>query len=174
MIRRLGILIVLILVSVGCSRAASPPAAQSTSSTTETTSSTVAQNPQGQGASFPDPCTLLTDAEVTDLTGRDITQVDRDGADANASTRYCQWQQSSGQLAIFLSPSNSDEFKTGQADAPSTPGIGDGAYSRDGHLYVLVGRTQLDVYVRGGDDAQSAAEAEKVARALVPKVSVFS
>jgi hypothetical protein len=171
--RRLGIPIVLMLALAGCGRDAAPPTAQSTSAT-EATSSAVAQSPTGEGGNIPDPCTLLSDAEVTTLTGRDITQVDKDGADATASTRYCQWQQSSGQLAVFISRSNGDDFKVAQADSPSIPGIGDDAYSRDGHLYVLVGRTQLDVYARGGDEQQSEAEAEKVAAALLPKVQAFS
>ncbi|HEV7850368.1 MAG TPA: DUF3558 family protein [Mycobacterium sp.] len=174
MTRRLGTLIILILALAGCGRDASPPAAQSTSSATEATSSAVAQNPQGEGGSFPDPCTLLSDAEVTELTGRDITQIDRDGADATASTRYCQWQQSSGQLAVFLSRTTSGDFTAAQADSATIPGFGDGAFSRDGHLYVLVGTTQVDVYARGGDEQQSQAEAEKVAGALLPKVRAFS
>ena len=173
--RRVGILIVLILALAGCGRSASPPAApESTASATEATSSAVAQGPAGEGGNFPDPCTLLSDAEVTQLTGRDITQVDKDGADPTASTRYCQWQQSSGQLAIFLSPMTSNDFQVAQADSPTIPGVGDGAYSRDGHLYVLVGKTQLDVYSRGGDDAQNQDEATRVAVALIPKVQTFS
>ncbi len=100
--RRLGILIVLILALAGCGRDASPPPAQSTPAT-EASSSAVAQNPQGAPDNIPDPFTLLSDAEVSTLTGRDITQIDKDGVDATASTRYCQWQQSSGQLAVFLS-----------------------------------------------------------------------
>jgi hypothetical protein len=39
---------------------------------------------------------------------------------------------------------------------------------------VLVGRTQLDVYARGAEEQQNQAEAEKVAAALLPKVSSFS
>ena len=171
--RRLGILIVVILTLAGCGREASAPTAQSPSATEQTPSSAVV-NPQVAGANIPDPCTLLSDAEVTGLTGRDITQIDKDGADASAPTRYCQWQQSSGQLAVFLARSNSDEFEVAKADSPSIPGLGDDAYWRDGHLYVLVGRTQLDVYSRGGDEQQSQAEAEKVAAALLPKVSSFS
>src|ERR1700754_959943 len=101
--RRLGILVALILVLAGCGRDASPPAAAPETSAAESTPTSAAQDPVGEGGSFPDPCTLLTDAEVAELTGRDITQIDKDGADPAASTRYCQWQQSSGQLAVFLS-----------------------------------------------------------------------
>lgn len=171
--RCLGILIVLILALAGCAREASPPAAQS-SSAAEATSSVPAQNPQGEGGNIPDPCTLLSDAEVTELTGRNITQVDRDAEEANASTRYCQWQQSSGQLAVLITRTSVDDFKFAQADSPSIPGIGDDAFWRDGHLYVLVGTSHLDVYSRGADDAQSQAEAERVAGALLPKVQAFS
>ncbi len=174
MIRQLGILVVLILFSAGCGREASSPAAQSTSPAAEATPSAVAQTPKANGGGIPDPCTLLSDAEVTQLTGRDITQMDRDGADGNASTRYCQWQQPSGQLAVFISRTNTEDFKVAQADTPPVPGIGDGAYWRDGHLYVLTGSSQLDVYTRGGDDEQSQAEAEKVAGVLLPKMSAFS
>jgi len=172
--RRLGITVVVILALAGCGRDASPPAAQSTSATAAPSSSAVAQTPTGEGGNIPDPCTLLTDAEVTQLTGRDITQVDKDGADAGASTRYCQWQQSSGQLAVFLSRATGDDFTVARADSPSIPGIGDDAYSRDGHFYVLVGAINLDVYARAGDEQQNQAEAEKVAGALLPKVQAFS
>jgi hypothetical protein len=75
---------------------------------------------------------------------------------------------------VFIARSNADEFKVAQAESPSIPGIGDDAYWRDGHLYVLVGRTQLDVYARGVDEQQNQAEAEKVAAALLPKVRSFS
>lgn len=171
--RRLGILVLLTLVLAGCGRGASPPAAQSPASAEDTSVSAV-ENPQAASANIPDPCTLLTDAEVTSLTGRDITQMDKDGADASAPARYCQWQQSSGQLAVFISRSSTDDFTTAKADSPSIAGIGDDAYWRDGHLFVLTGRTQLDVYARGGDDQQNQAEAEKVAGALLPKASSFS
>lgn len=171
--RRLGILIVLVLALAGCDREASSPTAQAPSAEQGTASSAV-QNPQGESGNIPDPCTLFSDAEVMSLTGRDIIQIDKDGADAAASTRYCQWQQSSGQLVVFISRSSTDDFKFAQADSPSIAGIGDDAYWRDGHLFVLVGRTQLDVYARGGDEQQNQAEAEKVAAALLPKVSSFS
>ena len=171
--RRLGILVVLFLAVAGCNREASQPAAQ-TPSAAEGTSSSAVQNPQAESANIPDPCTLFSDAEVTSLTGRDITQIDKDGGDATTTTRYCQWQQSSGQLAVFISRSSSNDFKFAQADTPSIAGIGDDAYWRDGHLFVLTGRSQLDVYARGGDDQQNQAEAEKVAGALLPKVTSFS
>lgn len=80
--RRLGILTVLILTLAACGREAAPPVTQSTPGT-EVRSSAAAPNPPEAEGAIPDPCTLLSDAEVTELTGRDITQIDRDGADAN-------------------------------------------------------------------------------------------
>ncbi|OBK79503.1 DUF3558 family protein [Mycobacterium sp. 1274761.0] len=170
-IRRLVILIVLVLVSAACSRNEPPPPAQSPAP--ETTSSVGAQSPAGTSAGIPDPCTLLSDTDVTGLTGRDIIQVDRDG-DATASTRYCQWQQSGGQLALFVTRTAPADFTTAWAGSPSLPGIGDDAYWRDCHLFVLVGTIQLDVYASGGDDQQNQAESEQVAEALLPKVRGFS
>ena len=166
-------LIVPVLALAGCGRDAPPPAAQSPSAA-EATSSAVAQNLQGEGGNIPDPCTLFSDAEVTQLTGRDIVQIDKDGGDASASTRYCQWQQSAGQLAVFISRTTGDDFKFAQAESSSIPGLGDDAYWRDGHLFVLVGKSLVDVYARAGDEAQNQAEAEKVAGALLPKVRAFS
>lgn len=177
--RRVGILILLVLVAGGCSRDASPPAASTpaasptTAQVTDTTSA-AAQGPEETSGNMPDPCTLLSDAEVTELTGRQITQIDKDGADATAPTRYCQWQQDSGQLAVFITRSTAHDFAVAKSDAASIPGIGDDAYWEDGHLFVLIGGTQLDVYSRGADASQEQAEAEKVAGALVPKVRAFS
>ncbi|RDH78101.1 DUF3558 domain-containing protein [Mycolicibacterium moriokaense] len=174
--RRLGILVVLIVAVAGCSRGAAPPAesTQSAQPTQETTSEVAAPTPQGVSANIPDPCTLMSDAEVTSLTGRDITQIDRDGADPTATTRYCQWQQSGGQLAVFVTRTTADDFTSAQAGAPPIPGLGDAAFDRDGHLFVLVGTIQLDVYVSAGDEQQNQAEAEKVAAALLPKVKAFA
>jgi len=172
--RRVGLLLVLVLVAAACSRGASPPAASTTSAAPTETSSSAAQQPTAASGSIPDPCTLLTDAEVVELTGRQITQVDKDGADATAATRYCQWQQDSGQLAVFITRSTAADFAAAKADAASIPGIGNDAYFKDGHLYVLVGSSQLDVYARGAEAGQEQAEAEKVAAALVPKVRAFS
>lgn len=172
--RRVGILIVLTLVLAGCGRDESPQPVQTTAAATVATSAAAAPNPQSAGGAFPDPCTLLSEAEVTELTGRDVVQIDKDGADANAPTRYCQWQQSSGQLAVFIARTTSDDFKVAQAGTPSIPGIGADAYWRDGHLYVLAGTAQLDVYARGIDEQQNQAQAEKVASALLPKVRAFS
>ncbi|OBA88495.1 hypothetical protein A5662_25210 [Mycobacteriaceae bacterium 1482268.1] len=174
MYRRLGILIVLVLVSAGCSRDASPPAAQSTASAPEASSSVAVGNPASENADIPDPCTLLSDTEVTGLTGRDIVQIDKDGGDTTASTRYCQWQQSGGQLAVFVTRTSPADFAITQAGTPSIPEIGDGAYWRDGHLFALVRRVQLDVYASGGDEQQNQAEAEQVAQALLPKVRGLS
>jgi len=171
--RHFGILVALIVLVSGCSKAAPPPAATESTAATST-SSAPAQNPQAAGGNFPDPCTLLSDAEVTQLTGRDITQIDKDGADTSAVTRYCQWQQSSGQLAVFLSRTTPDDFTVANNGAPAVAGVGEAAYFRDGHLYVLDRTIQLDVYARGGDDAQSQAEAIAVANALLPKLASFA
>jgi hypothetical protein len=177
--RRVSILIILILVVAGCGRSAPPSAASSsktstTGATSSAASSAAAQKPTQEAGNFPDPCTLLSDDDVIQLTGRDITQIDRDGADTTASTRYCQWQQSSGQLAVVLSHTTSSDFKAAQEGTPSVAGIGEGAYWRGGHLYVLTGKTEIDVYSRSMDDKRSQEESSRIATVLIPKVQPFS
>ena len=119
---------------------------------------------------IPDPCKLLSEAEVVDLTGRKITQTDRDEAEPGSVTRFCQWQQSGGQLAIFLARTTADEFDNTIAGATPVPGVGEDAFSLAGHLYVLYGTVQLDVYSRGGSDAENLAEAKKIAETLIPRI----
>ena len=44
------------------------------------------------------------------------------------------------------------------------------AFSLAGHLYVLYGTVQIDVYSRGGSDAENLAEAKKIAEVLIPRI----
>jgi hypothetical protein len=119
---------------------------------------------------IPDPCKLLSEAEVVDLTGRKITQTDRDEAEPGSVTRFCQWQQSGGQLAIFLARTTPEEFDNTIAGATPVPGVGEDAFSLAGHLYVLYGTVQLDVYSRGGSDTENLTEAKKIAETLIPRI----
>jgi hypothetical protein len=180
--RVVGILSVVILVLSGCGRESGeesgvekPEASDAQKFAPTSTTAAGGQDPSGSPAGTPDPCTLLTDAEVVDLTGRQITQIDTDGADENAISRYCQWQQAFGRLGLFLVRQGKSSFDFDKSDSPSIPGIGDDAYWKDGHLFVLVnGTITMDVFVSGGDESANQAEAEKIAQALVPKVRAFA
>ncbi len=119
---------------------------------------------------IPDPCTLFTKAQAESLTGRKVTQIDEDGGSEGDATRFCQWQQESGQLAIFLTRTTPDDFQVTVADAEPVSDLGDDAYSASGHLYVLYGTVQLDVYSRGGSDEQNLADEKKVAKVLIPSL----
>ncbi|MEV4277466.1 hypothetical protein [Actinoplanes xinjiangensis] len=119
---------------------------------------------------LPDPCTLLAEAEVVDLTDREITQIDEDGGAAGDATRYCQWQQSGGQLAVFLSRTTAEDFDITIDEAEWVDGVGLDAYTHSGHLYVLHGTVQIDVYSRGASDARNLADARSVAKTLIPRI----
>jgi hypothetical protein len=119
---------------------------------------------------LPDPCTLLSEAEVVDLTDREITQIDEDGGAAGDATRYCQWQQSGGQLAVFLSRTTAEDFDITINEAEWVDGVGHDAYTHSGHLYVLHGTVQIDVYSRGASDARNLADAKSVAKTLIPRI----
>lgn len=120
---------------------------------------------------LPDPCALLSRREVVHLTGRHITQIDQDGAEPGESTRYCQWQQEGGQLALFLTRTTKSGF-TSQIgpDAEPVDGVGDDAFLLAGHLYVRHGRVQVDVYSYGADDAQNLADEKAVAAVVMSKI----
>jgi hypothetical protein len=122
------------------------------------------------GGDLPDPCTLLDKAEVSDLTGRAVTQIDEDGGATGDVTRFCQWQQEGGQLAVFLSRTTPEDFQVTVAEAEPVSGVGEDAYAHSGHLYVLYGTVQIDVYSRGGSDSQNLADAKKVAKTLLPRI----
>lgn len=119
---------------------------------------------------LPDPCTLLDRDEVEHLTSRPVTQIDEDGADAGDATRYCQWQQEGGQLAIFLSPTTGEDFRLTIAEAEWVDGVGQDAYWHSGHLFVLHGDVQIDVYSRGASDARNLSDARSVAATLIERL----
>ncbi len=119
---------------------------------------------------IPDPCTLLTDAEVVGLTGRAVSRKDPDGEQSGEATRYCQWQQPSGQLDIFLSRTTDSDFQTTITGAEPFDGVGEDAFSLSGHLYVLYGTVNIDVYSRGDSDEKNLEVEKAVAEVLIPKV----
>jgi hypothetical protein len=119
---------------------------------------------------IPDPCTVLSRTEVTDLTGRAITQVDEDGAQSGETTRFCQWQQDSGQLALFLSRTTEDDFNIAIDGAAPVDGVGEDAFQLAGHLYVLYGTVQIDVYSRGGSDDENLSDEIDVAKLVIPRI----
>jgi hypothetical protein len=119
---------------------------------------------------IPDPCTLLTDGDVIDLTGREVSRMDKDGERAGESTRYCQWQQPSGQLDVFLSRTTEADFQTAIAGAQPVDSVGEDAFSLSGHLYVLYGTVQIDVYSRGDSDEKNLDAEKKIAKVLIAKI----
>jgi hypothetical protein len=122
------------------------------------------------GGDLPDPCTLLTRADVEDLTGREVTQIDEDGGAGGDVTRHCQWQQSGGQLAVFLTRTTPEDFDVTIAEAEWVDGVGQDAHAHSGHLYVLHGTVQIDVYSRGASEQRNLEDAKKVAKTLIPLI----
>lgn len=131
-----------------------------------------APSPTGKAksAGLGDPCELLNKAEVTQLTGRAITQIDPDGASPSDAVRYCQWQLSGGQLAIFISTTTLAEFETLAGGGTPVDGVGEQAFTHSGHLYVLADGVQLDIYARGGSDAQNLKVAKLTTSKILPRI----
>jgi len=158
--------VALVLVLSGCSSSADADAASAPTASASAVSGLGSVKDEG---AIPDPCTLLSKAEVADLTGRQVSQVDEDGQ-AGEGTRYCQWQQPSGQLDVFLSRTIESDFKIAIADAQPVDGVGEDAFSLSGHLYVLYGTVSIDVYSRGDSDEKNLAVEKEIAKVLIPKI----
>lgn len=146
-----------------------PTTAAPTPSPTATSEGSTGTGSVGNGG-LPDPCTLLSEAEVVSLTGREIVQIDRDGAGPDDNHRYCQWQQSAGRLGLFVNRVVGTEYDVRPPQAEPVDGIGDEAYLLAGHLFVRDGSIMFDIYARGGSEAENLAEARKVVEVLIPRI----
>ncbi|WP_306207070.1 DUF3558 family protein [Actinoplanes sp. RD1] len=165
--RRVSLAALFLIVALAGGCGVLTPAAGGTGPAPASTAADSGLGPAGEPGDLPDPCTLLTEAQVTGLTGREITQVDEDDA-AGEPTRYCQWQQSGGQLDIFLTRTTPAGFDAAVAEGEPVDGVGEEASWLSGHLFVLGGTVQLDVYSRGASDARNLADAKQVAAAVLP------
>jgi hypothetical protein len=122
------------------------------------------------GTAIEDPCDLLNRAEVIALTARQISQIDKDGLDRTATVRHCQWQLSDGQLALFVTGTTAKDFRAQAKTGTAVDRVGDAAFTEAGHLYVLAGDVQVDVYARVGDDAANLRIAKMVAERILPRL----
>lgn len=124
---------------------------------------------------IPDPCTLLSTDEVRTLTGRGVGQIDHDSAtETSGGIRYCQWQQPNGNLGIAIRADTVASFEFEKQYGAAVPGLGDDAYWVDGLLHVRVGPLRFSVQPRGGTGEQNLAEAQRVARVLLPRVRALT
>jgi len=120
-----------------------------------------------RGTGLPDVCALLTRAEVSELAGgRQVVQVDPDGAAAGSAVRHCQWQMSGARLAVFVSPTTAAEFTQAHQGHRAVAGLGDAAVFFSGHLFVRKGGLLVDVYATSSDDAAG----ERFAKASAEKI----
>ena len=126
--------------------------------------------PKSGTGDLPDVCALFTEAEVTAMTSRRIVQIDRDSAKPGDTSRYCQWQQFGGRLGISLTKMTRAQWDTKHPDAVAVAGLGDDAFALSGHLFVLKGGLQIDVYVSGGTAAEDLKLEKTVAQAVLPRV----
>jgi Protein of unknown function (DUF3558) len=147
----------------------SPTAATAAGTPSPTAASGLGDSVRDAG-DIPDPCTMFTKAEIVGLTGRDITQIDEDGGNPGDASRYCQWQQDGGQLAVFLSRTTADDFAIKIDGATPVEGVREDAFELAGHLYVLYGTVAVDVYCRGDSDAENLAKATLIAKTILPKI----
>ncbi|MFI5954609.1 DUF3558 family protein [Cryptosporangium sp. NPDC051539] len=157
-------------ITVSTDDASASPTPKPTAAAQKPASDATTGNTDSGNGETPNPCKLLTPADVNSLTKREITQIDRSNSESG-STRYCQWQLEQGVLAVFLSPSSPGDFDVRDPAAQDFDGVGDKAYTNAGHLYVLSGNLAVDVYATsGGNDAENVAIEKSVAEKVVSQL----
>ena len=130
------------------------------------TDSTV--SPPATGRGLPDVCTLLSRAEVTQLTGgKPILSVDPDSLTPAATVRYCQWQLSGARLAVQLSPTTQATFGQDHPGSEAVANLGDDAHFYSNHLFVRKGTIQIDVYASTAEGVANDKRLAKAAAAMV-------
>ena len=146
---------------------ADPTPAASAASTPGGASARPTPTGSAKAAGLPDVCALLTKPEVSALAGgKQVVQVDPDGAGPGAGARHCQWQLSGARLAIFVSPTTAAEFTQAHQGHRAVAGLGDAAVFFSGHLFVRKGGLLVDVYATSSDDAAG----ERFAKASAEKI----
>jgi hypothetical protein len=166
--------------AIGHTKAAPTPAATAAAATNANaaTANAPTSDPSAQSGlgsikdsgDIPEVCGLLSKDMVTRLTGKQITQIDKDGGEPGDTSRYCQWQLAGGQLAVFVSRTTKADFDVKNAEATPVSGIGQDAFQLAGHLYVLYGTVMLDVYARGDSDEKNLDVAKQTIAVLLPQV----
>lgn len=162
-----------LLALTGCTidlgGATDPTPSPTTSASTQPTTS-VSVTVASESGEIPNPCELLTPAEVNQLTSREITRIDRE-ASSPGETRTCQWQLAQGVLAVFLSKTSESDFAVRDPAAVKVDGVGDDAYTSSGHLFVRSGELAIDVYATGAtDDAGNETVATATAKNIIGKL----
>ena len=157
-------------------RASSPSAGGTSPSVVDNTQSVAAGQPTQSRSSgpasttspLPDVCTLLSRAEVKVLTGgKPILSVDPDGAGADATVRYCQWQLSGARLAVQLSPTTEATFRQDHPGLIPVTGLGDEAHFFSNHLFVRKESVQIDVYASTAEGLAADQRLAKMAAAMI-------
>ncbi|GAA0733605.1 hypothetical protein Drose_20605 [Dactylosporangium roseum] len=124
-----------------------------------------------KAAALPDICTLLSKAEVTGLTGEQVTLMTDEGGGSPAS-RYCQWQLSQGQLTVSVIFEDRGGFDTRNKESKPVSGVGDTAYSLAGHLYVWEDGLAVDVYASSeSSDAANLGVERQTALKVLPRLT---
>ncbi|WP_432841011.1 hypothetical protein [Dactylosporangium sp. CA-092794] len=136
-------------------------------------SASASAKPSGsrQAGGLPDICKLLSKADVTGLTGEQVTLMTDDGGNS-PSTRYCQWQLSQGQLTITVSVETRENFDVRNRQATPVLGVGTTAYSLSGHLFVWEDGHDVDVYATPKSTDQANLQVERrAATEFLPRLA---
>jgi hypothetical protein len=136
----------------------------------ETYTEPVSSGAFDENGNLPNPCTLLTPADVNGITRREITRIDRSRS-TEGLDRFCRWELEQGVLTVFISATSADDFEKREPGSQDIDGLSDAAYrTPSGHLFVRELNVYVDVYTTaangGAGSSQNIAIGELVAEKI--------
>jgi hypothetical protein len=120
-------------------------------------------------AAIPDPCTLLTDADVSAISG---SQISGHNNHASNAIPECSWDSDRGWLRLMLSSTTKDAFhgaSTSDSDSKPVAGFGDEAFVKDSDMSFRHDTLWVKISwvgFTGSADARLAAEKKVAAKIL--------
>ncbi|MBT8223930.1 MAG: DUF3558 domain-containing protein [Dactylosporangium sp.] len=176
MTRSLTVLLAATLLA-GCGNDTSPDDPVSTAPTTDTGGSASARSPAENGGlaasgAIPKACPLLTDGEVKSLIGMTVGSKSGNTLTESDKQTSCLWSLTpGGSLYLILNRTTAKNFNTMMGENQPVSGVGDAAYTINGHLMVLVETVKLDIIVITDEsDARQLERAAQVAHTVIKKL----
>lgn len=137
----------------------SPAAAASSPSAPPTSEPTAGPTASQANASLPDVCVLLNKEEASALLKKPVSTLTPDN---KATENGCDYDES---LSVTVSATTQAEFDSAAEGYPKVNGVGDGACTVSGVLWVRHGTTKITVIAGVGDGGRVA-----IARKVMAKL----
>jgi hypothetical protein len=124
----------------------------------------------------PDPCQLVTEAEVSAAVGVEVkieAPADPTGLPGQRTCFYHK-PESVSMVSVAVWPADSTMFtsmKTAAGDVTDIPGVGDGAYGEPRAIWVLRGKWMINIAILGFGDVTTTEPIQAISRAAAGRLT---